>query len=175
MTILHTPFTRDDLAGLSVGDTVLLSGTILTARDAAHKRLIALLDAGQPLPVSLAGQAIYYVGPCPAPPGQVIGSCGPTTSGRVDPYTPALLAQGLLGMIGKGQRSSAVIEAMREHGAVYFAATGGAGALIAQCVTAARVVAFEELGAEAIFELTVENFPLIVAIDAQGKNLYDRA
>ena len=167
------PATRADLAALRAGDSVLLSGDILTGRDAAHKRLCALLDAGQPLPVSLCGQAIYYVGPCPPKPGDVIGSCGPTTSGRMDAYAPRLLAEGLLCMIGKGQRSAPVVAAMRAHGAVYLAATGGAGALLAQCVTASRVLAFPDLGTEAIHCLTVRDMPLIVAIDALGNDLYE--
>jgi fumarate hydratase subunit beta len=166
------PSTREALAGLRAGDSVLLSGTILTGRDAAHARLCALLEAGKPLPVDLRGQAIYYAGPCPPKPGAVIGSCGPTTSGRMDGYTPRLLAEGLLCMIGKGQRSAAVIEAMRASGAVYLAATGGAGALIADRVKAVRILAFEDLGAEAIRELTAEDLPLIVAIDSQGNDLY---
>ncbi|MCL2810862.1 MAG: FumA C-terminus/TtdB family hydratase beta subunit [Clostridia bacterium] len=166
------PAARQTLATLRAGDRVLLSGRMLTGRDAAHKRLTGLLDAGLGLPVSLAGQAMYYVGPCPARPGEVIGSCGPTTSGRMDIYTPPLLERGLLCTIGKGQRSVAVIKAMQAHGAVYLAATGGAGALIAGCVKACRVVAFEELGTEAIHELEVEDFPLIVAVDSLGNNLY---
>ena len=169
---LHMPSDRATLATLRAGDTVLLSGDILTGRDAAHKRLCAMLDAGETLPVPLRGQAIYYVGPCPAMPGDPIGACGPTTSGRMDAYAPRLLAEGLLCMIGKGQRSAAVIAAMREHGAVYLAATGGAGALLAGCVRASRVLAFEDLGTEAIHSLTVEQFPLIVAIDSQGNDLY---
>ena len=158
---------------LRAGDQLSLTGRILTGRDAAHKRLIALLDAGLPLPVSLKGQAMYYVGPCPARPGEVIGSCGPTTSGRMDAYTPRLLEQGLVCTIGKGQRSPSVSEAMKAHKAVYLAATGGAGALIATCVKACRVVAFEELGTEAIHELEVEDFPLIVAVDSLGNDLYE--
>lgn len=152
---------------------MLLSGRVLTGRDAAHKRLCALLDAGQALPVGLEGQAMYYVGPCPPLPGEVIGSCGPTTSGRMDAYAPRLIAQGLLCTIGKGQRSPAVVDAMRAHGAVYLAATGGAGALIATCVKGCRVLAFEELGAEAVHELDVEDFPLIVAVDSLGHDLYE--
>ena len=169
---LTLPTTRTALSGLRVGDSVLLSGDILTGRDAAHKRLCALLDEGQPLPIALQGQAIYYVGPCPPKPGDIIGSCGPTTSGRMDAYAPRLLDEGLLCMIGKGQRGQAVIDAMRRQGAVYLAATGGAGALIAQCVTACRVLAFAELGTEAVHRLTVRDLPLIVAIDAQGNDLY---
>jgi len=160
------------LAGLRAGDRVLLSGRVLTGRDAAHRRLCALLDAGLPLPVALQGQAMYYTGPCPPRPGDVIGACGPTTSGRMDAYAPRLMEQGLLCTIGKGQRSPHVVEAMRAHGAVYLAAVGGAGALIAGCVKACRVLAFEELGTEAIHELEVEDFPLIVAVDSLGNDLY---
>lgn len=166
------PSTRQALASLRAGDSVLLTGTLLTGRDAAHKRLCALLEAGEPLPVDLNGQAIYYVGPCPPKPGKVIGSCGPTTSGRMDVYTPPLLARGLLCMIGKGQRDAATVAAMGDHGAVYFAATGGAGALLAGCVRAARVVAFQDLGTEAIHALEVVDFPVIVAVDSQGNDLY---
>ncbi|MCL2544454.1 MAG: FumA C-terminus/TtdB family hydratase beta subunit [Clostridia bacterium] len=169
---METPLSRQGLAGLRAGDRVLLSGRILTGRDAAHRRLCALLDAGLPLPVPLEGQAMYYVGPCPPRPGEVIGSCGPTTSGRMDAYTPRLLEQGLLCTIGKGPRSAEVMEAMRARGAVYLAATGGAGALIAGRVRACRPLAFEELGTEAIHELEVEDFPLVVAVDSQGNDLY---
>ena len=169
---ITAPCDREALARLRAGDSVLLSGTVLTGRDAAHKRLCALLDAGQPLPVSLRDQAIYYVGPCPPLPGDVIGSCGPTTSGRMDAYAPRLLGLGLAAMIGKGFRKPAVVESIQENGAVYFAATGGAGALIARCVKGARVLAFEDLGTEAIRELTVEDLPLIVAVDSQGNDLY---
>lgn len=161
-----------DLSSLKAGDIVRLSGSILTGRDAAHKRLCQLLQDGKPLPIELRGRLIYYVGPCPPQPGQVIGACGPTTSGRMDSYTPQLLHAGLAGMIGKGPRSAAVIAAMREMGCVYLAATGGAGALLASCVTAARTLTFEDLGTEAIRELEVQRMPLIVAIDSQGRDLY---
>ena len=171
--LIAPPFSRRALAELRAGDRVLLSGRVLTGRDAAHKRLCALLDAGRALPVELEGQAMYYVGPCPPRPGEAIGSCGPTTSGRMDAYAPRLIEQGLLCAIGKGQRSAAVVEAMRAHGAVYLAATGGAGALIAGCVKGCRALAFEELGAEAIHELEVEDFPLIVAVDSLGQDLYE--
>ena len=172
---LETPLTQDKVRMLKAGDQVLLSGVIYTARDAAHKRLVALLDAGQPLPVELKDQVIYFAGPCPAPPGRVIGSAGPTTSGRMDAYSPRLIAEcALRGMIGKGERSQAVAEAMKEFGAVYFAATGGAGALIARCITEAEVIAFEDLGPEALRRLVVKDFPLIVAMDAHGGNLYER-
>jgi len=155
-----------------MGDTVLLTGELLTGRDAAHKRIVSALEAGAALPFELRGQAIYYVGPCPAPPGHVIGACGPTTSGRMDVYAPALLRAGLMAMIGKGQRGPAVIEAMKQAGAVYFAATGGAGALLARCVKRCDVIAFPDLGAEAVHRLEVRDLPLIVAIDAQGNDLF---
>ena len=176
-SILHSqfitpPLSRRALSGLRAGDRVLLCGRVLTGRDAAHKRLCGLLDAGLPLPVSLRGQAMYYTGPCPPRAGEVIGACGPTTSGRMDAYAPLLMAQGLLCTIGKGQRSAGVVEAMRARGAVYLAATGGAGALIAGCVRACRVLAFADLGTEAVHELEVEDFPLIVAVDSLGNDLY---
>ncbi|MDI6869421.1 MAG: Fe-S-containing hydro-lyase [Coprothermobacterota bacterium] len=169
---LKTPLKKEDLARLKIGDKVLLSGKIYTARDAAHKRLVQLIKEGKELPIDLEGQVIYYVGPTPPKPGQVIGSAGPTTSERMDPYAPLLLDRGLKAMIGKGQRSNAVVEAVKRNGAVYFAATGGVGALLAKAVKSSRIVAYEELGAEAIRELEVEDFPLIVAIDAQGRDLY---
>ena len=170
---VHAPLRKDELSGLRAGDSVLLSGTIYTGRDAAHKRLCALLEAGEELPIDLRNQVIYYAGPCPAKPGEAIGSCGPTTSYRMDAYAPMLCDLGLIGMIGKGPRSSAVEEAIRRNHGVYFAATGGAGALIASCVKKAEVVSFEDLGTEAIRRLEVENMPLIVAIDAFGGNLYE--
>jgi fumarate hydratase subunit beta len=169
---LKTPLTEEDVRKLVAGDKVSLSGTVYTARDAAHKRLVELLEQGKELPMSLEGQIIYYVGPAPTPPGKAIGSAGPTTSYRMDPYTPALIENGLRGMIGKGERSEKVVDAMKEHGAVYFAATGGAAALISKRITGAEVIAYEDLGAEAIRELTVENFPVIVAQDASGGNIY---
>ena len=173
--VLETPLTREKARSLQAGDQVLLSGVIYTARDAAHKRLVALLDEGKALPVDLEDQVIYFAGPCPAPPGRVIGSAGPTTSGRMDAYSPRLIADcALRGMIGKGGRSQAVVDAMRQYGAVYFAATGGAGALIARCIREAEVIAFEDLGPEALRRLVVKDFPLIVAIDARGGNLYER-
>ncbi len=172
---LETPLTPDKVQSLHAGDAVRLSGTIYTARDAAHKRLIALLDEHRQLPMELRDQIIYFAGPCPAPPGRPIGSAGPTTSGRMDAYSPRLIAEcALRGMIGKGARSSAVVEAMRQYGAVYFAATGGAGALIARCIVQAEVIAFPDLGPEAIRRLVVKDFPLLVAIDAHGGNLYER-
>lgn len=159
---------------LKAGDQVLISGTIYTARDAAHKRLVAALDKGEKLPLDLNGQTIYYMGPTPARPGQVIGSAGPTTSGRMDIYTPRLLAAGLKGMIGKGSRSEAVREAIRKHKAVYFAAVGGAGALISKSIKRVETVAYEDLGPEAIRRLEVENFPAIVINDIYGNDLYQQ-
>lgn len=169
---IHAPLIQEEIASLRAGDSVLLSGTIYTGRDAAHKRLCAMVAAGEALPFDIRNQAIYYAGPCPAKPGDPIGSCGPTTSYRMDAYAPTLCGLGLIGMIGKGQRSEAVIRAIEHSGGVYFAATGGAGALIATCVKSARVIAFEDLGTEAIRELTIEDLPLVVAIDAYGGNLY---
>ncbi|MCL2195524.1 MAG: Fe-S-containing hydro-lyase [Oscillospiraceae bacterium] len=168
---ITSPIATQDIARLRVGDSVLLSGVIYTARDAAHKRMIELLAAGRPLPFELQGQTIYYAGPCPAPPGKVIGSAGPTTSARMDGYTPALLQAGLRVMIGKGARSQAVVDAMHEHGAVYLAAVGGAGALLSQCVVQAEPVAFADLGTEAIVKLTVHEMPLTVAVDCVGGRL----
>lgn len=171
---ITVPFTTADARSLRAGDEVRLTGTIWTGRDAAHKKLTALLESGAELPVELKDQIIYFVGPCPAPPGRPIGSAGPTTSGRMDAYSPILIARcGLTGMIGKGGRSPQVIEAMKEYGAVYFGATGGAGALIAKKIKSCEVVAFPELGTEAIHKLYVEDFPLVVAIDAEGNSLYD--
>jgi fumarate hydratase subunit beta len=157
---------------LNAGDTISLSGTIITGRDAAHKKMIELIDAGRELPFSIANQVIYYVGPTPAPPGRPIGSAGPTTSYRMDAYAPTLISLGLKGMIGKGQRSDAVKEAMKVHGAVYFAAVGGTGALMAKCIKEAEIIAWEELGPEAVRRLVVEHMPLIVATDSYGNDLY---
>jgi len=169
---ITTPLTDDAIAGLSAGDRVLLSGVIYTARDAAHARLVELLRRGEPLPIGLKGQVICYAGPSPARPGHVIGSLGPTTSGRMDAYTPALLRAGLKGMIGKGYRSREVVEAIVRHGAVYFAATGGAAALLAKKVVACEIVAYEDLGCEAIHRLEVVDFPLIVINDSHGRDFY---
>ena len=170
---ITTPFSAEQAAELKAGDQLRLTGVIYTGRDAAHKRLVALLDEKKALPVDLQDQFIYFVGPCPAPPGFPIGSAGPTTSYRMDAYSPRLIADcGLRGMIGKGNRSKEVVEAMKKHKAVYFAATGGAGALIAQCIKKADIVAFDDLGPEAIYRLEVEDFPLTVAIDADGNTLY---
>ena len=167
------PLTADLVRSLKAGEEILLSGTIYTARDAAHKRLCALLDQKIKLPVDLRDQILYFTGPAPAKPGKPIGSAGPTTSSRMDVYSPGLIAQaGLRGMIGKGNRSDAVIDAMKQFGCVYFAATGGAGALLAKRVTRAETVCYEDLGPEAIYRLEVENFPLIVVIDTSGRNLF---
>ncbi len=171
--VIHAPLQAQELETLRAGDSVLLSGTIYTGRDAAHKRLCAQVEKGEALPFDLRNQVIYYAGPCPAKPGDAIGSCGPTTSYRMDAYAPMLCDLGLIGMIGKGQRSAEVVRAIQRNGGVYFAATGGAGALIAGSVRSARVIAYDDLGAEAIRELQVENLPLIVAIDAHGGNLYE--
>lgn len=171
--IIHAPLIMEEVADLRAGDSVLLTGTIYTGRDAAHKRLCEMIEKGEALPFDLRNQVIYYAGPCPAKPGDPIGSCGPTTSYRMDAYAPTLCDLGLIGMIGKGQRSQSVIEAIKRNGGAYFAATGGAGALIAACVKSAKVIAFDDLGTEAIRELEVENLPLIVAIDAKGGNLYE--
>lgn len=169
------PLDQATIDGLRAGDHVLISGTLLTARDAAHKRLVAALEAGEPLPVDLTGQVVYYVGPAPAKPGMVIGSAGPTTSGRVDSYTPELLGAGMRGMIGKGYRSQAVRDAIAQFGAVYFGALGGTGALLARRITAAEVVAYEDLGPEAIYRLTVVDLPAIVINDRHGGDVYEDA
>jgi fumarate hydratase subunit beta len=171
---IRTPLTDEVVKKLKAGDSVLITGIIYTARDAAHKRLVDSLEKGEKPPIDMRGQIFYYAGPSPAPPGKPIGSVGPTTSYRMDSYAPKTMELGLKGMIGKGQRGTEVIEAMKRRGAVYFAAVGGAGALLAKCVKKARVVAYEDLGPEAITELTVENFPAIVATDAQGNDLYSR-
>jgi fumarate hydratase subunit beta len=169
---MTTPLRPEDVDKLHAGDTVRITGFIYTARDAAHKKLIDLINEGKSLPIPLEGQIIYYVGPSPTPPGKPIGSAGPTTSGRMDPYAPILIERGLRGMIGKGERAAAVVEAMKTHGCVYFAATGGAAALLSKRITAAEVIAYPELGAEAISKLTVEQFPVIVAQDRYGGNIY---
>lgn len=170
---ITTPLTADKVKTLKAGDMVLISGTVYTARDAAHKKMTELLARGERLPFELQDAVIYYVGPTPAKPGNVIGSAGPTTSGRMDAYTPTLLDLGLKGMIGKGARSAEVIASIRKNGAVYFAAIGGAAAVMAQCVRSAEVIAYEELGAEAVRRLEVENLPVIVAIDSNGNNYYE--
>ena len=169
---LKTPLSHRDLERLKSGDRVLISGVVYTGRDAAHKRLFDLLKAGKDLPFDMEGQTIYYVGPTPARPGQVLGSAGPTTSYRMDAYAPTLIERGLKGMIGKGMRSDAVKEAIKKHKAVYFAATGGAGALLAKRVKKAQIVAYEDLGPEAIRKLEVEDLPVIVINDIRGNDLY---
>ena len=170
---ITTPLTRDTVRNLKAGDSCLISGVIYTARDAAHKRLCELVEAGKELPMDVADSIIYFVGPTPAKPGQAIGSAGPTTSYRMDAYSPTLIAQGLTGMIGKGKRGPEVVAAMKEHGAVYFGAIGGCGALLSKCIKKAEIVAYEDLGAEAIRRLEVEDFPAIVIIDSEGNNLYE--
>ena len=170
---IQTPLTREDVRTLKAGDSCLITGVIYTARDAAHKRLCELLDKGQPLPVDMENAIIYFVGPTPAKPGQAIGSAGPTTSYRMDAYSPALIAAGQTGMIGKGKRGPEVVAAMKEHGAVYFGAIGGCGALLSKCIKKAEIVAYEDLGAEAIRRLEVEDFPVVVIIDSEGNNLYE--
>jgi fumarate hydratase subunit beta len=169
---LTTPLSDEDVTKLKIGDKVLLNGVIYTGRDAAHKRLVELLDQGQDLPIDIQGQVIYYVGPSPAKPGKPIGSAGPTTSYRMDPYAPKLIAKGLKGMIGKGPRGETVVESMKRYKSVYFGAVGGAAALIAKAIKGAEVVAYEDLGTEAIRRLVVEDFPVIVAQDAHGGDLY---
>jgi fumarate hydratase subunit beta len=171
---LKTPLSDADVEKLKAGDKVFLNGVIYTGRDSAHKRLFDLLKEGKPLPVDLKGQVIYYVGPAPAKPGQAIGSAGPTTSGRMDAYSPRLMEIGLKGMIGKGMRKKEVVEAMKKYKAVYFAATGGAGALLAKAIKKAQVVAYEDLGPEAVTRLEVEDFPVIVVNDTKGNDLYQQ-
>lgn len=169
---IQTAAIRSYLPKLRIGDRVLLSGTIFTSRDAAHKRIFEALDSGAPLPYPLQDAIIYYAGPTPAQPGMAVGSCGPTTAGRMDSFAPRLLDLGLAAMIGKGDRSAAVVDAIRRNGAVYFAAVGGAGALIAKHITQAEVIAYEDLGCESVKKMQVDALPLIVAIDATGANLY---
>jgi fumarate hydratase subunit beta len=170
--IINTPLTPEVINNLMAGDRVLLNGIIYTGRDAAHKRLAELIEKGEELPMDIMNQTIYYVGPCPAKPGQVIGSAGPTTSGRMDSYAPLLMEHGLKGMIGKGIRNQQVVDSIIKYNAVYFAAIGGAGALLAEAIKEAEVIAFPDLGAEAIYKLRVENFPVIVIIDNKGNDLY---
>jgi len=171
---IKSPLDEETVKSLKAGDQVFITGIIYTARDAAHKRIVETLDKGEKLPLDLTNQTIYYMGPSPARPGQPIGSAGPTTSGRMDSYAPRLMAAGLKGMIGKGNRSQAVKDAMQEYKAVYFAAIGGAGALISKSIKKAEVIAYEELGAEAIRRLEVENFPATVINDSYGGDLYER-
>jgi fumarate hydratase subunit beta len=170
---ITAPLTDDAVAELRIGDAVQISGVMYTARDAAHKRLVELIDAGEELPVDISGQIIYYAGPTPAKPGKVIGSAGPTTSGRMDPYAPKLIEKGLKVMVGKGIRGDTVVEAMKHWKAVYLAATGGAAALISRSIKSVEIVAYEDLGAEAIRKLEVQGFPAIVVQDMYGGNLYD--
>ena len=170
---ITTPFNIEDLKKLKSGDTVEITGVIYTARDAAHARLVKLIEEGKELPMELEGQVIYYVGPTPAKEGQVIGSAGPTTSYRMDSYAPQLIEKGLKGMIGKGSRSKEVKDAILEHKSVYFAAVGGAAALIAKSIKKSKIIAYEDLGAEAIRRLEVEDFPAIVINDIYGNDLYE--
>lgn len=169
---IETPLTDEVIEQLKAGDLVLINGYVYTARDAAHKRLVELINNNTPLPFDLKGQIIYYVGPTPAPPGKAIGSAGPTTSSRMDSYTPLLLSLGLKGMIGKGQRSEEVVKAIKKYKAVYFLATGGAGALLSRHIVSAEEIAFPELGTESIKKLLLKDFPAIVAIDCHGGNIF---
>lgn len=170
---ITTPFTHEKVRELKAGDSCLITGTIYTARDAAHKRLCELIAEDKPLPLDVKDSIIYFVGPTPAKPGEAIGSAGPTTSYRMDAYSPDLIKLGQTGMIGKGKRGPKVIEAMKEYGSVYFGAIGGCGALLSKCIKKAEVIAYDDLGAEAIRKLEVEDFPVIVVIDSQGNNLYE--
>lgn len=172
---INTPVTEQDMESLETGDMVYISGTIYTARDAAHKRLYEAIQSHQEIPIDLKDNIIYYLGPSPAREGQVIGSAGPTTSSRMDKYTPLMLEHGLKGMIGKGKRSEQVITSMVDNKVVYFAAIGGAGALLSKCIKKAEVIAYEDLGTEAIRKLEVEKLPVIVVIDSKGNNLYETA
>lgn len=172
---INVPLSAEDASSLHAGDYVYLTGTIYTARDAAHKRMYEALEAGETLPLSMENNVIYYMGPSPAREGRAIGSAGPTTASRMDKYAPTLLDLGLKGMIGKGKRSAAVKEAIVRNGAVYFAAVGGAGALLSRSITSSEVIAYDDLGTEAIRRLEVKDFPCIVVIDAEGKDLYETA
>lgn len=172
---IKAPLTKETIKELKAGDYVYITGTIYTARDAAHKRMYDSMLEGNEPPIDLNNNIIYYLGPTPAKPGQVIGSAGPTTSSRMDKYAPLLMERGLSGMIGKGKRSQAVLDTIKEQGCVYFAAVGGAGALLAQCIKEAKVLAYEDLGTEAIRELYVEELPVIVIADSYGNNLYETA
>lgn len=169
---IHTPLTREEARTLRAGESCLLSGVIYTARDAAHKRLCERLDRGEELPMDIRDAVIYFVGPTPAKPGQAIGSAGPTTSYRMDAYSPKLIRAGLTGMIGKGKRGDEVVAAMKECCAVYFGAIGGCGALLSRCIRKAEVIAYDDLGAEAVRRLEVEDFPVVAVIDSEGNNLY---
>ncbi|MDD2246119.1 MAG: Fe-S-containing hydro-lyase [Proteiniphilum sp.] len=170
--ILCAPFTNETIRSLKAGDMVYISGTVYTARDEAHKRLSDMISRGEPMPFDVEGQVVYYAGPAPAKPGKPIGSVGPTTGGRMDAYSPTLIAHGLKVMIGKGTRSAQVVDAMKQHTGVYFAAIGGAAALMAKCVESAEVIAFEELGTEAVRRLTVKELPVVVAVDCRGNDVY---
>lgn len=172
--IIRTPLTDEVIASLTAGEMVYISGDVYTARDAAHKRLVEMIGRGEAPPFDFAGQVVYYAGPCPNKPGFVIGSVGPTTSGRMDAYTPTLIRHGLKAMIGKGLRDDEVLRAIVDNKGVYFAAIGGAAALMSQCVKEVEMVAFEDLGTEAIRKLTVEELPVVVAIDSQGRDAYKR-
>jgi fumarate hydratase subunit beta len=172
---ITVPMKKETVATLKAGDYVYLTGMVYTARDAAHKRMYEILQEGGELPIDIQGQVIYYMGPSPAREGRPIGSAGPTTASRMDKYAPQLLDLGLGAMIGKGKRNQAVIDAIVRNGSVYFAAVGGAGALLSKCITSSEVVAYDDLGTEAIRKLTVENFPVIVVIDKDGNNLYETA
>jgi len=172
--VLQLPITREAARDLRAGELLLLRGTVYTARDAAHKRMHASIEKGEDLPFDIVNAAIYYAGPCPAKPGCVIGSAGPTTSGRMDAYAPELISKGLTVMLGKGLRKPEVTDAMEQYGAVYLGATGGAGALLSQCIIASEIIAYPDLGAEAIRKLEVYDFPAIVLIDCNGTSLYDR-
>ncbi len=172
---ITTPFSDDIIKKLNVGDMVYISGVVYTARDAAHKKMCELLDQGTPMPFDFTGAAIYYAGPCPPKPGRPIGSVGPTTSGRMDLYSPKLIGEGLKVMIGKGLRNKEVVDAIVQYSGIYFAAIGGAAALMGQCVESAEVIAFDELGTEAVRRLVVKDLPVIVAIDCQGRNIYEEA
>ena len=173
MRELVTPVSDHVIETLAMGDAVHISGKIYTARDAAHKKLALMIEAGEAPPFDFSGQTVFYAGPAPAKPGWPIGSVGPTTAGRMDRYTPLLIAKGLKIMIGKGLRGEETVDAIVKYRGVYFAATGGIAALMAKCVKSARIIAFEELGTEAVWEIVVEKFPVIVAIDSRGRNLYE--
>jgi len=172
---INAPLSKEDAAGLRAGDYVYINGTIYTARDAAHKRMYEALERGEKLPMDMESNVIYYMGPSPAREGRPIGSAGPTTASRMDKYAPSLLDLGLRGMIGKGKRSQAVIDGITRNGAVYFAAVGGAGAILSKAIKSSEVIAYDDLGTEAIRKLEVENFPVVVVIDSLGNNLYETA
>jgi len=174
MTELKTPFDKNILKNLKIGDAVSISGVIYTARDAAHERMVKEFNEGKGFPFEIEGQTVYYAGPCPAKPGEIIGSCGPTTAGRMDSFTPLLLDNGLAAMIGKGARNNEVREAVIRNKAVYFGVTGGAGALISECIKNVEVICYDDLGTEAIRKLLVENLPAVVLMDSTGEDLYKK-